>query len=73
MIHMLFAAKRTGSVERHLRIQGLVTGLVGYDTPVIKDFEIRTFKSFVLTEVSEINAASSREPLSGVGLSRCRV
>ena len=25
------------------------------------------------TEVSEINAASSREPLSGVGLSRCRV
>jgi len=49
MIHMLFSTKRTGFVECHLRVQCLVSGLVGYDTPVFKDFEIRTFKYLVLS------------------------
>lgn len=41
---MLSAAKRARSVEAHLCIQDLVTGIVGDDAPIIEDVEVRTFK-----------------------------
>ena len=53
MIHMLLAAKGAGFVECHLRIQCLVSGLVGYDTPVFQDSEIRTLKYLVLSRTGK--------------------
>jgi hypothetical protein len=47
-IDMLLAAKRTGVVEFHLRIQHFVSGFVDNDAPIFKDTEICTLKHFVL-------------------------
>jgi len=46
---MLPAAERTGLVERYLGIQRFVAVRIGYNTPVLKDNEIRVFEHLVLS------------------------
>lgn len=53
MVHVPFAAKRTGVVKDHLCIQSFVAGFVGDDAPIILYFEIRTFKHFVFNRTNK--------------------
>ena len=45
---MFYTANRAGVFQCDLRIQRPVSGLVAYDSPVIQDPEIGTFKLSVL-------------------------
>jgi hypothetical protein len=53
MINMFLSAIWARLIEDYLRIQGLVAGLVDYDAPVFKDFEVRTFKHPVLSRTNK--------------------
>jgi hypothetical protein len=53
MINMLCAAKRTGFIESHLRIQRLVTGPVDDHAPVFQDAEIRALKHPILSRADK--------------------
>lgn len=50
---MLYVAKRTWFVERHLCIQSLLSGLVDYDASVFKDAEIGTLENLVLSRADK--------------------